>query len=300
MATPVVGRHVSGTARVAARVSPLRARLRARSEIGNPVRKSMIGSRSGFPLGNSDMTRLPVTPQHSQQLDPAHTVETESVQPDMTMFRVLMCCAESSLKVCSVHEAGLVLSQSPLTASGFQWMREGEEHPAAAGESSVDVDLLCLCSVESAEEYACDDARNGDVQELAAAITECIAAATLYIPDSTATFGMSARAKVQEALLLFGQLPISLTLQRTLELALTADEHHLAPSASRMAKNLALEAVRVLALGEYRASAAELDELRELLLRLGMGGMEKVAQGSAEVVRMRVQEVKQARLRRPA
>ena len=85
-----------------------------------------------------------------------------------------------------------------------------------------------------------------------------------------------------------------------MDLALRARPGEESPTASHIGSIFAYEAIKVLAQGEYRASAQELQSLTALCARLGLKGMDALVEGSGEVVRRRAREVQEARVKQAA
>lgn len=210
---------------------------------------------------------------------------------DAVLFTVMVVCAQAASKLAGVHSAGGVLNE--LDIDDFQWVSASPGAQAtAAGE------LLLTATPQPTEDLGHDATpwKQYDVLQLATTVAAAIASATARNDDFARPFAHAPAAmQAEEVPNVLESVGVSPRVSRCLELALGARPGEDSPTATQVGSVLAYEAIKVLAQGEYRASAQELQALTALCSRLGLKGMEALVEGSGEFVRRRARELQESR-----
>jgi hypothetical protein len=216
--------------------------------------------------------------EHSER-SCGHKDSNDPDRAEAHRYHALLACANAAAKVASVHKAGLAFHKAKF--GNFHWL--AEDFDPSNLEISPDEDMLACCSLDSLDESPVQDCREiqrRDVRELASSVAASIIADTIdeAVPmHPLPTTHVEVNAELLQEQIRDGGL--SCELSSCLQLAV-GDSEEGAPDAARLARLLALEAVRVLANADFELSEGELETVRELCEGLNMGGVLELVEHS--------------------
>lgn len=201
-------------------------------------------------------------------------------QPARLLFLGLYLASLSAAALADVHKAGNYVGSVALSSFHLN------PCTAAAGDCAVATVSLKgtpQAPAASAEAWEVTVAKQYDTVQLTGVVASLLVAATALNGEYAHAFAQqpaeAAAAAMPRELLAIG---VSSSASEALRRAAAPTAGMCAPGAAHLARTLALEAVRVLAVGPHRASEEELRAVRVLCQRVNIRDMSAIAAGDAE------------------
>lgn len=206
--------------------------------------------------------------------------DTGEDQAARLLFLGLYLASLSAAALADVHKAGSYVGNVALSSFHL--------HPCATAAGACDVATVSLkepapAPVPNSEVSEVTVSQQYDTVQLTGVVTSLLVAATAlngaYVRAFAQQPAEAAAAAMPRELLAIG---VSSAASEALRRAAAPTAGMRAPGAAYLARTLALEAVRVLAVGPHRASAEELRAVRVLCERVSLRDMSAIAAGEAE------------------